>query len=199
MTDPKKTIIDALMLCCRNPGADDMHMRTMLANAEMEASQILSDLMDDGFRIVRKDFLEDQAAAIERFRAAYNPDFTVQSEMRRCGKEIADLNIENERLKSIITADTHVLLSKRPVAFRVQDHPGCWMLFQDEEEARKIGGDALMQGLYARHGSPLSGGIERDGGEGQVVYSMPTEATEEERASIKKMWDKFCTSEGGGK
>jgi hypothetical protein len=63
-----------------------------------------------------------------------------------------ELLAEIERLQTIITADTHVLLSKRPVAWRVQDHPGCWMLFQDEEEARKIGHGRPMQGLYARDG-----------------------------------------------
>jgi aromatic ring-opening dioxygenase catalytic subunit (LigB family) len=66
--------------------------------------------------------------------------------------ELAKLRAEIERLKAIITADTHVFLSRRPVAWRVQDHPGCWMLFQDEEKARMIGHGRLMQGLYARDG-----------------------------------------------
>jgi hypothetical protein len=118
------------------------------------------------------------------------------------GLIIKEQTAELERLRAIITSDTHVLLSKRPVAFRVSYGAGGWLLFDDEQKAvdcsDRLNG-SLMQGLYARDGSPLSGGIERDGGEGQVVYSMPTEATEEERANIKKMWDKFCTSEGDGK
>ena len=92
-------------------------------------------------------------AEIERLKAAYHPDFTVQSELSRCGKEIAALNIENERLKGIIAADTHILLSKRPVAWRVSYGASGWLLFDDEQKAvdssERLNG-AMMQGLYAR-------------------------------------------------
>jgi hypothetical protein len=64
--------------------------------------------------------------------------------------DMHDAANEIERLRAIIAGDTHILLSRRPVAWRVQDHPGCWMLFQDEEKARMIGHGRLMQGLYAR-------------------------------------------------
>ena len=57
-TGPRKSIVEALMLCRRRPAMDDMHVRTLLANAEMEADQILSDFRDDGWKIVHKDNIE---------------------------------------------------------------------------------------------------------------------------------------------
>ena len=66
--------------------------------------------------------------------------------------EVAGLKAEIDRLKAIIVSDTHVLLTKRPVAFRVKDYADGWILFDDEETANltaeKMG--AHMQGLYAR-------------------------------------------------
>jgi hypothetical protein len=78
--------------------------------------------------------------------------------------ELAKLRAEIDRLKAIIVSDTHVLLSKRPVAFRV---PRCdpatggatvsateWRLFNDESSARSEAEATGVeyQGLYARNG-----------------------------------------------
>jgi uncharacterized membrane protein len=57
--DAKKTIIGALMEV--SEGADGM----VLTIAEMQADQILSDLSDDGFKIVRKDETEQMLDRIK--------------------------------------------------------------------------------------------------------------------------------------
>lgn len=72
----------------------------------------------------------------------------------KLAERVRELEAQVEQLKAVIVADTHVLLSKRPVAFRVKDFADGWILFDDEETANitaeKMG--ALMQGLYARDG-----------------------------------------------
>ena len=89
-------------------------------------------------------------------RELLKPDIVDRLRVRVFGKTVVEERNEAadeiERLRAIIVSDTHVLLSKRPVAWRVMDHPDCWMLFQDEAEAYAIAGDRLMQGLYTRDG-----------------------------------------------
>lgn len=69
------------------------------------------------------------------------------------GLIIKEQTAELERLRAIIVSDTHVLLSKRPVAFRVKDHGDGWILCHTQEvadhEAEEMGG-AFVQSLYAR-------------------------------------------------
>jgi len=65
-----------------------------------------------------------------------------------------ELLAEIERLKAIIVSDTHVLLTRRPVAFRYKNAADEWVLTASETAAD----DALMaghdtQGLYARVGA----------------------------------------------
>ena len=66
-----------------------------------------------------------------------------------------ELLAEIERLKAIIVSDTHILLSKRPVAWRVSSGTSKWFFFDDEQMAVDCSerhNGALMQGLYARDG-----------------------------------------------
>ena len=62
-----------------------------------------------------------------------------------------ELLAEIERLKAIIVSDTHVLLSRRPVAWRVSYGAGGWLLFDDEQKAvdasERLGG-SLMHGFF---------------------------------------------------
>ena len=63
---------------------------------------------------------------------------------------------EIDRLRAIIAADTHTILTKRPVAFRVKDYADGWTLYLSEEVANNVAdemGGALVQGLYARDGN----------------------------------------------
>ena len=66
-----------------------------------------------------------------------------------------ELLAEIERLKAIIVSDTHVLLSRRPVAWRVKDEfSDAWIIYQNEEAAYQEHKESglPMQGLYARDG-----------------------------------------------
>jgi len=72
----------------------------------------------------------------------------------KLAERVRELEGPVDQLKAVVVADTHHLLSKRPVAFRVKDFADGWMIYQDEaeanHEAERTG--ALMQGLYARDG-----------------------------------------------
>ena len=93
--------------------------------------------------------------------ACLEPDIVERLRVRVFGKKaVAERNEaadEIERLRAIIVADTHVILSKRPVAWRVKDFADGWIIFDDEHAAYKAheANGGLMQGLYARDGNGL--------------------------------------------
>ena len=85
---------------------------------------------------------------VERLRKRLDNPITYSSLLDQAANEI-------ERLRTTIVADTHILLSRRPVAWRVSYGAGGWLLFDDEQKAvdasERLGG-TLMHGLYARDG-----------------------------------------------
>ncbi len=68
---------------------------------------------------------------------------------------VRELETQVEQLKAVIVSDTHVLLSRRPVAFRVP-YISTYILFNDEHEANQAANkiSSFVQGLYARNGQP---------------------------------------------
>lgn len=66
----------------------------------------------------------------------------------RAANDAAD---EIDRLRSILVSDTHTILTKRPVAFRLRYGNG-WMILEDEAGARMLAesNGVEYQGLYVR-------------------------------------------------
>ncbi len=104
--------------------------------------------------------LQSKPDIVERLRKPASgdlSDFPMNAWGPPLSAMLSDASAEIERLRSVITRDTHVLLSKRPVAWRVKSAKGRygdWMLFDDEERANKFAQahDFEIQGLYARDG-----------------------------------------------
>lgn len=93
--------------------------------------------------------MSDVIERLKEFSGVPRRDFC---QLGATGAMLWDAIEEIERLRAIIVSDTHVLLSKRPVAFRVKALGPGWVLVEDEGEANKMAEPhgALVQGLYAR-------------------------------------------------